>query len=80
MREFGLILLAGVGCAALGAGFGWLLGSYAPEFIQMLAGPRELKAPERVALALGAVNGLLIGAGAMGAGLLVAAIRGRAKA
>jgi hypothetical protein len=75
MREFQMILAAGLGCAALGAGFGWIVGKYAPEFIAMLAQPLPIEHPERVAMALGAVNGLLIGAAAMCLGLILSVLR-----
>jgi hypothetical protein len=78
MREFGLILLAALGSSILGAGFGWLIGALAPEFLTTLFPMQPLESPERVAAALGAIAGLFLGAGAMAVGLLIAAVRGRA--
>jgi hypothetical protein len=77
MREFGMIVAAALGSSVLGAGFGWLVGRFAPEFITLLAQPFVVKSPLSIAVAMGAIAGLLIGAGAMAVGLAVAALRGR---
>jgi hypothetical protein len=77
MREFGLILAAALGSAALGAAFGWAIGRYAPEFLTTIFPFRPIEAPTAVATALGAVSGLVLGAGAMTAGLFIAAMRTR---
>src|SRR5262249_42705910 len=79
MRAFVLIVLAGLGSAALGSGFGWLVGSLSPEFIALVAQPYHVADPQRLGAALGLVSGLLLGAAAMGFGLLVEAIRLWAK-
>jgi hypothetical protein len=79
MREFAMIVVAGIVSAVLSAGFGWLIGRLSPEFIQLLAAPIEVKEPERLATAIGVVSGLMIGAAAMVVGLIVSAIRGRAN-
>jgi hypothetical protein len=75
MRVFLLILVAALGCAALGCGFGWLVGTLSPEFIALLTQPTPVDDPQRLGAALGLVFGLLIGAAAMGFGLLVEAFR-----
>jgi hypothetical protein len=75
MRGFLLILVAGLGCAALGSGVGWLLGSLSPEFIELIAQPYPVAEPPRLGAALGLVCGLLLGAIAMALGLLVEAFR-----
>jgi hypothetical protein len=80
MREFSLILFAGLLSALLGAGFGWLVGNYAPEFIALLAKPYSVNSPASVGCATGAIAGLFIGAAAMTIGLLVAALRTRSAA
>jgi hypothetical protein len=72
-----MILGAGIVSTVLGAGFGWLIGRLSPEFVQLLAMPIDVKEPERLATAIGAVSGLIIGAAAMVVGLIVSAIRGR---
>ena len=75
MRVFLLIVVAALGCAALGSGFGWLVGNLSPEFIALVAQPYPVAEPERLGAALGLVSGLLLGAAAMGFGLLVEAFR-----
>ena len=77
MREFVLIVVAGLVSAALGAGFGWSVGRFAPEFIELLAGWRTVESPAPVATALGAIVGLFIGAAAMAFGLWLSVLRGR---
>jgi hypothetical protein len=79
MRAFLWIVVAGIGCALLGGGFGWLLGWIAPEFLEMLAQPYPVAGPARLGLAVGMVAGLLLGAAAMAFGQLVEAIRGRGR-
>jgi hypothetical protein len=37
MRVFVLIVIAGLGCGALGCGIGWLIASLSPEFIALVA-------------------------------------------
>jgi hypothetical protein len=74
-REFLLIAAAGLGSAALGAGFGYLVGAVSPEFIDALAHPQPAREPERFGAALGMVCGLVVGAAAMVAGRLVGAAR-----
>ena len=78
MREFVLMLAAGLGSAALGGGFGSLIGWLSPEFISLLAYPNPVLDPARFGAATGLIAGLLIGASAMGFALLVGAIRNRA--
>jgi hypothetical protein len=78
MREFVLMLAAGLGSAALGGGFGSLIGWLSPELIGVLAYPHPVLSPVRFGAATGLIAGLLIGAPAMGFALLVGAIRGRA--
>jgi hypothetical protein len=75
MRTFLLIVIAGLACAALGSGVGWLAGSLSPEFIALVAQPDPVAAPQRLGAALGLVSGLLLGAAAMAFGLLVEAFR-----
>jgi hypothetical protein len=75
MRVFLLIVLAGLGCAALGSGVGWLVGTLSPEFIALVAQPSPVAQPQRLGAALGLVSGLLLGAAAMAFGLLVEAFR-----
>jgi hypothetical protein len=75
MRAFLLIVVAGLVCAALGSGFGWLVGCLSPEFVELVAQPHPVADPQRLGAALGQVSGLLLGAAAMGFGLLVEAIR-----
>ncbi len=75
MRNFILIVLAGLGCAVLGCGFGWLTGLLSPEFIDLLCQPLVVKEPERMGAALGLVIGLFLGSFAMGFGLAVEAFR-----
>jgi hypothetical protein len=77
MREFASILVAALISAALGAAFGWTIGTYAPELLAALFPLRPIDTPVAVATALGAVCGLLLGAGAMTAGLFIAALRAR---
>ena len=74
MREFGLIFAAGMGSSALGAGFGWLVGRFAPEFVVLLAQPYPIQSPESVATALGSISGLVIGVAAMSVGLVVSVL------
>jgi hypothetical protein len=78
MREFCLILAAALVSSLLGAGFGWLIGHYAPEFFQLLAPWQTINAKDAVGAALGAITGLLLGAGTMAAGLLIGALKARA--
>jgi hypothetical protein len=75
MRVFLLIVIAGLGCAVLGSGFGWLIGTLSDEFIALLTHPYPVAEPQRLGAALGLVLGLLLGATAMGFGLLVEAFR-----
>jgi hypothetical protein len=75
MRAFLLIVIAGLGSAVLGGGFGWLVGSLSPDFIALLAQPYLVAQPERLGAALGLVSGLFLGAVAMAFGLLVDAFR-----
>lgn len=79
IREFGLVVAAGLGSSVLGAGFGWLIGHFAPEFIVLLAQPRPVESPEPVATALGAIAGLAIGVAAISVVLVVSALRGRSE-
>ena len=55
MREFGMIVAAGLGSSVLGAGFGWLVGRFSPELITLLAKPFEVHSPLAVAVAMGAI-------------------------
>src|SRR5262245_11202544 len=83
MRGFVLIVLAGLGSAALGGGLGWLVGRLSPEFVGLLAQPSPVADPRRLGAAFGVVSGLLLGALAMAFGLLVDAVRawaGRGRA
>jgi len=75
MRVFLLIVIAGLVCAALGSGFGWLVGSLSPEFIALIAQPYPVADSQRLGAALGLVSGLFLGVAAMGFGLLVEAFR-----
>jgi len=75
MRVFVLIVIAGLGCGALGCGLGWLVGWLSPEFIALVAQPNSVEEPQRLGAALGLVSGLLLGAIAMAFGLLVEAFR-----
>jgi len=75
MRGFIFILLAGLGCGVLGAGGGWLIGRLSPEFIALVAQPVPVAEAENLGAALGAVSGLLLGAGAMAFGLVIEAFR-----
>jgi hypothetical protein len=75
MRVFLLIVIAGLVCAALGSGFGWLVGTLSPELIALIAQPTPVAEAQRLGAALGLVSGLFLGAGAMGFGLLVEAFR-----
>jgi hypothetical protein len=77
MREFVLIVVAGLFSALLGAGFGWLVGHFASEFVTLLAKPYPVDSPDTVATALGAIVGLGLGAVAMSVGLLASALRTR---
>jgi hypothetical protein len=81
MVEFAIILIAGLGSAVLGAGFGWIIGTTTPELIELLfanaTNDEPVVAPVQVATALGAISGLVLGAGAMAVGLLASAIRSR---
>lgn len=77
MREFCYILAAGLVSSLLGAGFGWLIGHYVPEFLDLLSPIQQIEAKAAVGAALGAINGLLLGAGTMAAGLLIAALKSR---
>ena len=79
MREFGMIVVAGLISAVLGAVFGWLIGRLAPEFIELLARPDRVRSPDRVAAALGAVSGLGLGAIAMSVALIASALRARGR-
>jgi hypothetical protein len=74
MKIFFLIVIAGLGCAALGGGFGWLVGILSPEFIALLVQPDPVSEPERMGAALGLVSGLFLGAATMGFGLVVEAL------
>ena len=75
VREFLLILVGGAVGAALGTGFGALVGVVSPEFMEVLTHPHPVHAPERVGAAMGMVGGLLVGAAAMAAGRLIGAAR-----
>src|SRR5262249_26153208 len=75
MRGFLLIVVAGLGGAALGCGVGWLVGLLSPEFIALVASPSPVTEPGRLGAALGLVCGLLLGALAMSVGLLVDVLR-----
>ncbi len=75
MRAFLLIVLAGLGCALLGCGFGWLVGILSPEFIALIVQPYSVEVPDRLGAAIGLVSGLLLGTAAMMFGLLVEAFR-----
>jgi membrane protein YqaA with SNARE-associated domain len=77
MREFCLILAAALVSSLLGAGFGWLIGHNVPEIFDLLAPLQQIKAKAAVGAALGAIAGLLLGAGTMAAGLLIAALKSR---
>ena len=76
-RDFALIVSAALGSAVLGAGFGWLIGHFAPEFVVLLAMPNPIESPVRVATALGAIVGLGLGMVSMLVVLVAAAIRNR---
>jgi hypothetical protein len=75
MRIFLLIVLAGLVCAALGGGFGWLIGSLSPEFLALLAEPYPVDEPQRLGAALGLVSGLLLGVVLMAFGVGVETLR-----
>lgn len=75
MKAFLLVVLAGFVGAALGVGFGWLVGTLSPEFLALLAHPHAVIDPQRLGAALGLVTGLLLGAAVMAFGLLVEAFR-----
>jgi len=75
MRGFLLIIIAGLGSAALGCGLGWLVGRLSPEFIELVALTPTVAEPARLGAALGLVSGLLLGAAAMAFGLVVDVIR-----
>jgi hypothetical protein len=75
MRVFLWILAAGLGCSALGGGFGWLVGTISPDFMEFLVQPHSIAEPDRLGLACGLVAGLLLGAVAMGFGQLIGAFR-----
>jgi hypothetical protein len=77
MREFFYIFVAALGCSVLGAGGGWLIGRFAPEMLTVISPLTTIESPAAVATALGAINGLLLGAAAMAGGLLIGAIRSR---
>ena len=77
MREFVLIVVAALISAVLGAGFGCLIGAFAPEFVELLARPDPVRSPQRVATALGAVCGLGLGALVMSVGIVASALRAR---
>lgn len=79
MREFTMIVVAGLISSVLRAAFGWLIGRLAPEFVELLAKPYQVESPERVATALGAVCGLGLGAVAMSVGLIASAVRARGR-
>ena len=79
MREFIAIVVAGLTSSLLGAGFGCLVGAYCPEFLEMLFPFRTIKSPVGVGATLGAINGLLLGAASMAAGLFIAALRSRPR-
>jgi hypothetical protein len=78
MRGFDLIVLAGLGSAALGGGLGWLVGCLSLEFLGLVAQPSPAAEPGRLGAAFGVVSGLLLGALVMAFGLLVDAARARA--
>lgn len=77
MREFFYIVAAAIASSLLGAGFGWLIGRFAPETLAILFPFKEIQSPVSVAAGLGAISGLGLGAGAMAVGLFVAALRSR---
>jgi hypothetical protein len=79
MREFTFILFAALGSAVLGGVFGAGIGYLSPEFIDLLAIPQKVAAPEKFGAAIGLVCGLMLGSVGMGFGLLVGAIRGRSS-
>jgi hypothetical protein len=51
MRVFLWIVVAGLVCSVLGAGFGFLVGLASPEFVQLLFQPQPVKEPGRLGLA-----------------------------
>lgn len=71
MKVFLRILVAGLGCAALGSGLGWLIGMLSPEFIALVVQKQSVAEPERLGAAMGLVSGLLLGVIAMAFGHLV---------
>ncbi len=73
IRNFLLILAAGLVSAVLGGLFGAGLALLSPEFVAGLFGPQTAN-PARYAAAVGAVWGLFIGAAAMAFVMAVAAI------
>jgi hypothetical protein len=75
MRIFLMILAAALGCAALGSGLGWLIGTISPEFIAMVVEPYPVAEPPELGTVLGLLSGLLLGAGVMAFALLVEAFR-----
>jgi hypothetical protein len=75
MKGFFLILGAGLVSAALGCGFGWVVGSVSPEFIAYLVQPQPVADAPGLGTALGLVSGLLLGAATMAFSLLVEAFR-----
>lgn len=78
MREFLTIVAAAFVSSVLGALFGWAIGRFAPEVLSVLFPVVPIQSPPPTAAALGAICGLLLGAGAMAAGLFIAALRQRA--
>lgn len=75
MRGFLLIFGAGLGCAVLGSGLGWVMGWLSPEFVALVVQPFPVAEPERMGTALGLVCGMLLGVSAMAFGLLVDVVR-----
>ena len=73
VRNFVLILVAGIFASVLGGLFGAAIAAISPEFVKGLFGPK-MEGVVRYAAAVGAIWGLFIGAGAMAFCVGVAAI------
>ncbi|NOZ24469.1 MAG: hypothetical protein GXP25_25610 [Planctomycetes bacterium] len=78
IRNFLLILAAGLLSGALGCGFGALVATLSPEFAKECFFT-EVENIVRYAAAVGMITGLFIGAGAMAFAMFVAAISSRSK-
>jgi len=65
IRYFFYVLAARAASSVIGGAFGWLIGRVSPEFVRILFDADKSADMTRLAIAVGLINGLLIGVGVM---------------